>query len=48
LDEILYGGDAVAGDVNATAFNPVASTSLKWLRVQSCEVDVIPEPFSLA
>jgi hypothetical protein len=32
LDEILQGGDAIAGDVDARTYNPIASTTLKWLR----------------
>jgi hypothetical protein len=32
LDEILQGRDAIAEDVNATTFNPIASTILKRLR----------------
>jgi hypothetical protein len=48
LDEILYGGDAIVGDLDAIIFNPIASTILKLSRVQSCEVDAIPALFSLA
>jgi hypothetical protein len=32
LDEILYGSDAIVGDLNAITFNPIPSTILKWLR----------------
>jgi hypothetical protein len=32
LDEILYGGDVIAGDLDVPTFSPVASTTLKWLR----------------
>jgi hypothetical protein len=32
LDEILYGGDAIVGDLDEIIFNPTASAILKWLR----------------
>jgi hypothetical protein len=48
LDEILYGGGAIGGDLNVITFNPIPSTILKWLRNQNCEVDALPAPFSLA
>jgi hypothetical protein len=32
LDEILCGGDAMVGNFDATTFNPIALTILKWLR----------------
>jgi hypothetical protein len=32
LDEILCGGDAMVGNLDATTFNPIALTILKWLR----------------
>jgi hypothetical protein len=28
----MYGDDAIAGDVDALTFNPIASTILKWLQ----------------
>jgi hypothetical protein len=31
LYDILEGGDAIAEDVDAITFNPIASTILKWL-----------------
>jgi hypothetical protein len=32
LDESLYGGDVIEGDLDAIIFNPIVSTILKWLR----------------
>jgi hypothetical protein len=32
LDESLYGGDVIEGDLDALIFNPIVSTILKWLR----------------
>jgi hypothetical protein len=32
LYKILYGGDAITGDVERATFNPIASTTLKLLR----------------
>jgi hypothetical protein len=31
LDEILYGGDEIEGDLDSIPFNPVVSTIPKWL-----------------
>jgi hypothetical protein len=30
LDEILYGGDDIEGDLDSILLNPVASTISKW------------------
>jgi hypothetical protein len=50
LDELLYGVDAIAGDLGATTFNPIASTILKWLRFKVLRWmhHASPAPFSLA
>jgi hypothetical protein len=45
--EIWWAGDAIEGGINAILFNPLALT-IKKVEVQSCEVDTLPAPFSLA
>jgi hypothetical protein len=31
LDEILYGGVAIVGDIDVITYNPIASAILKWM-----------------
>jgi hypothetical protein len=35
FNEILYGGNAIQGDIDAIVFNPIASIILKLLRFKA-------------
>jgi hypothetical protein len=47
LEEVLYVGDAIVGDIDVINFNHNSFHHFKMVEIQICVVDSLPAPFSI-